>query len=288
MELTFRPEFVPGSGFAAARMRLGQVVSVSMRRIMAAACLLLGTAAPAAAAVPLVAVIDSGVAATPELKPLLEGEVDVASQSSREPFHPRYDHGTMVATILARAAGNKVRILSYRIDDPAGCPAKASPPCQPSAAPIARAIRLATDAGVDAINLSLSLKDDLTIAAAVEEATAKGVRVVMAAGNDGLDHPVNVRMAMAGYPRAVLVGALDAQGHAWAGGNAPGEHSAGRYVYVWQRGVDVPTRGADNRIVFGTGTSFAVPFETARLVTQELRSPTVASVAKSGLTQTLR
>jgi len=57
---------------------------------------------------------------------------------------------------------------------------------------------------------------------------------------------------------------------------------------VWQRGVDVPTRGADNRIVHGTGTSFAVPFETARLVTQELRSTTIASVAKSGLTQTLR
>jgi hypothetical protein len=288
MELTFRPEFVPGSGFAAARMRRGQIVSVSMRRIMAAACLFLGTAAPAAAAMPLVAVVDSGVAATPELKPLLVDEVDVAAKSGRVPFHPRYDHGTMVATILARAAANKVRILSYRIDDPAGCPVNASPPCQPSAAPIARAIRLATEAGVDAINLSLSLKDDPTIAAAVQEATAKGVRVVMAAGNDGMDHPVNVRMAVAGYPRAVLVGALDAQGRAWTGGNAPGDHGAGRYNYVWQRGVAVPTRAADNSVVFGTGTSFAAPIETARLVTRELRSTTIASVAKSGLTQTLR
>jgi hypothetical protein len=288
MKLAYRPEFVPDSGFAAALARRSLVVSVSMRRILAAACLLLGTAAPAAAALPLVAVIDSGIAATPELKPLLEGEVDVATKTGRAPFQPRYDHGTMVATILARAAGDKVRILSYRIDDPAGCPANASPPCQPSAAPIAHAIRLATEAGVDAINLSLSLKDDPTIAAAVQDATAKGVRVVMAAGNDGLDHPVNVRMAEAGYPRAVLVGALDAQGRAWAGGNAPGEHSAGRYNYVWQRGVDVPTRGADNRIVFGTGTSFAVPIETARLVTRELRTTTTASVAASGLTQTLR
>jgi hypothetical protein len=288
MELASRPEFVPDSGLAAARWRHGRIVSVSMRRILAAACLLLGAAAPTAAAMPLVAVIDSGIAATPELKPLLEDEVDVAAKNGRAPFHPRYDHGTMVATILARAAGHKVRILSYRIDDPAGCPANASPPCQPSAAPIARAIRLATEAGVDAINLSLSLKDDPTIAAAVQDATAKGVRVVMAAGNDGMDHPVNVRMAVAGYPRAVLVGALDAQGRAWAGGNAPGDHGAGRYNFVWQRGVEVPTRAADGSVVYGTGTSFAVPIETARLVTGELRSTAIASVAKSGLTQTLR
>ena len=259
-----------------------------MRLVLAASLLSLTFAMPAAAALPLVAVIDSGVAATPELKPLLVGEVDVASASARAAFQPRFDHGTMVATILARASRQRVRILSFRIDDPAGCPAGAAPPCQPSAAPIARAIRLATAAGVDAINLSLSLKDDVSIAAAVEDATAKGIRVVMAAGNDGMDHPVNVRMAMAGYPRAVLVGALDAQGRAWTGGNAPGEHGAGRYNFVWQRGVAVPTRAADGSPVLGTGTSFAAPIETARLVTHELRRTTTASVAASGLTQTLR
>lgn len=260
-----------------------------MRCIVAASLLFLTLAAtPVAAAPPLVAVIDSGVAATPELKPLLVGEVDVASATGRTAFQPRFDHGTMVATILARASGQRVRILSFRIDDPAGCPAGAAPPCQPSAAPIARAIRLATAAGVDAINLSLSLKDDVAIASAVEDATAKGIRVVMAAGNDGMDHPVNVRMAMAGYPRAVLVGALDAQGRAWSGGNAPGEHSAGRYNFVWQRGVAVPTRAADGRAVLGTGTSFAAPIETARLVTHELRGTTTASLAPGGLTQTLR
>jgi hypothetical protein len=260
-----------------------------MRRMMAAALLfpIVFAAAPASAALPLVAVIDSGIAETPELKPLLAGEVDVAAPTGRQAFHPRYDHGTMVATILARAAGHQVRILSYRIDDPAGCPAGASPPCQPSAAPIAHAIRLATDAGVDAINLSLSLKDDPSIAAAVSRATAKGIRVVMAAGNDGMDHPVNVRMAVAGYPRAVLVGALDAKGGAWAGGNAPGNHGAGRYNFAWQRGVAVPTRAADGSVVFATGTSFAAPIETARLIIHDARG-TGASTATVGLTQTLR
>jgi len=258
-----------------------------MRRVLAASLLFLTlAAAPAAAVLPLVAVIDSGVAATPELKPLLVGEIDVASAPGRTPFHPRFDHGTMVATILERASGNRVRILSFRIDDPAGCPGGASPPCQPSAAPIARAIRLATEAGVDAINLSLSLKDDPAIAAAVSAATAKGIRVVMAAGNDGMDHPVNLRMAMAGYPRAVLVGALDADGRAWIGGNAPGEHGAGRYNFAWQRGVAVPTRAADGSVVFGTGTSFAAPIETARLVMRDAQQN--AGAIGGRIIQTLR
>jgi len=232
---------------------------------------------------PLVAIIDSGVAATAELKPLLIEEVDVASATQRAAFHPRYDHGTMVATILARTAGHNVRIISYRIDDPAGCPSGASPPCQPSGEPIVRAIRLATKAGVDAINLSLSLKEDPAITQAVHEATAHGVIVVMAAGNDGLDHPVNVRMARAGYPRAVLVGALDENGRAWAGGNAPGDHSAGAYNFAWQRGVAVPTNAADGSPVLGTGTSFATPIETARLVSLAPRNH-----AGGGAVQTLR
>lgn len=245
-------------------------------------------AAPAPAAPPVVAVIDSGVAATPELKPFLVGEVDVASSPARPAFRPRYDHGTMVATILERAAGRQVRILSFRIDDPAGCPAGPSPPCQPSAAPIARAIQLATEAHVDAINLSLSLKDDRSIADAVRRATEQGIRVVMAAGNDGMDHPINLRMAMAGYPRAVLVGALDPDGQAWSGSNAPGDHGAGRYNFVWQRGVAVPTRAADGSAVLGTGTSFAVPIETARLVTGAFPHEAATAALAAGPIQTLR
>lgn len=259
-----------------------------MRSALAASLCLVGLniAQAATGSVPLVAVIDSGVADTPELKPLLVGEVDVASATARPAFHPRFDHGTMVATILARSAGHAVRVLSFRIDDPAGCPAGASPPCQPSAEPIARAIRLAAEAGADVINLSLSLRDDPTIAKAVGDATAHGVTVVMAAGNDGMDHPVNLRMARAGYPRAILVGALDEKGNAWSGGNAPGDHSAGSYNYAWQRGVSVQTNAADGHAVLGTGTSFAAPIETARLVMAIARNRT--SGGGIGVTQTLR
>lgn len=228
---------------------------------------LLTAAAPGAAPErPRVAIIDSGVARTSELGARVLGEYDMAAAPGRPAFHPRYDHGTMVATILARA-NPSVDIVSFRIDDPAGCASGANPPCQPDAAPLAAAIRAATSLHVDAINISLALADDPSITAAVREAAAKGITVVMAAGNDGLDHPANLSMARAAYPRAVLVGAVDAAGQPWVGTNRPQSVTAG-YNYVWRRGVDVPTALANGQQVKGTGTSFAAPIETARLMAQ--------------------
>lgn len=223
--------------------------------------LLLGSPAVAR---PLVAVIDSGVAQTVELGSVLVAEYDMAG--NRAPFEPRYDHGTMVATILAREAQGGVGIISLRIDDPAGCPAGWVPPCQSSAAPIVAAIRRATELRVDAINISLSLKDDSAIADAVHDAAAQGIVVVLAAGNNGSNHPGNLRMARAGYPRTVLVGAVDAAGQPWAGANRPGAIRWFDYDYVWRLGVDVPTVNREGAAVYATGTSFAAPIETARLM----------------------
>lgn len=214
-----------------------------------------------ATARPLVAVIDSGIARTPQLTQVLVGEYDLAG--NRPAFEPRYDHGTMVATILNREAEGAVDIVSIRIDDPAGCPADRSPPCQPSSGPIAAAIDKAASLGVDAINLSLRLADDPAITEAVRRASVKGIIVVMAAGNDGRNHPDNAAMARAGFPRAVLVGATDPAGNPWSGTNRP---DADDYLYVWRRGVAVPTVSASGERVLGTGTSFAAPIETARRV----------------------
>lgn len=223
-----------------------------------------------AADAPLVAIIDSGIAATEELRGKLVAEIDLAG-ADRPAFHPRYDHGTMVATILARAAEGDVAIVSLRIDDPAGCRPGANPPCQPSAAPIVAAIRKAIALKVDAINISLALADDPAITAAVHDAASAGILVVLAAGNNGLAHPGNLAMARQGYPNAVLVGALDASGKPWTGTNRPDPETRG-YLYVWQRGVDVPTTLADGRAVTGTGTSFAAPIETAHRIARRRRS----------------
>lgn len=226
---------------------------------------------------PRVAIIDSGVAKTAELAPLVTAEYDMASQPGRPAFQPRYDHGTMVATILARAANRQVEIISLRIDDPAGCPAGANPPCQPSAAPVAQAIRRAAELGVDAINISLALDPDPMITAAIAEAAAKGIRVVMAAGNNGYDHPGNLDPARAAYPNAVLVGAIDSAGQPWSGTNRPDATPEG-YNYAWQLGVKVPTAAIDGRPVTGTGTSFAAPLETAHFLTTR----TLASKVTTG------
>lgn len=232
-----------------------------MRLYLFGLLLSLIASAPAIAARPLVAVIDSGVARTPQLAGVLVGEFDMAG--ARSVFQPRYDHGTMVASILDREAKGAVDIVSLRIDDPAGCPPDRAPPCQPSSRPIVAAIDKAVELRVDAINLSLSLANDRRITEAVRRASGKGITVVMAAGNDGRMHPDNIAMARAGYPRAVLVGATDRAGLPWAGTNRP---DADDYLYVWRRGVDVPAVSAAGEAVTGTGTSFAAPIETARRV----------------------
>lgn len=212
---------------------------------------------------PLVAVIDSGIARTGELSTSLVAEYDMAG--TRAAFRPRDDHGTMVATILLREARRPIGIVSFRIDDPAGCPAGHAPPCQSDAVPVAQAIRKAVELGVSAINISLTLKNDPLIVEAVREASKKGIRVVLAAGNDGRGRPGNLAMAKAAFPNAVLVGALDGEGRVWQGSNRPESGTPG-YAYVWRPGVRVPTVLADGSSVVATGTSFAAPIETAHLL----------------------
>lgn len=228
-------------------------------------------ASVSASARPLVAVVDSGVARTGALANVVVGEYDMAG--ARPAYQPRYDHGTMVAAIINREAQGEIDIVSLRIDDPAGCPAGFAPPCQPSSKPIAAAIDKAAALGVDAINLSLSLANDPAITEAVRRASVKGILVVMAAGNNGRNHPDNIAMARAGFPRAVLVGATDDAGHPWTGTNRP---DADDYLYVWRKGVEVPTVSAAGEAVFGTGTSFAAPIETARRVLALRREVAVA------------
>jgi hypothetical protein len=136
-------------------------------------------------------------------------------------FQPRYDNGTMVATILVRTARRPVDIVPLPVDDSEGCPRGMNPPCQPSALRVASAIRKA-EARVTAINMSLALENHPPIVEAVRDAATKGILIVLAAGNGGLDHPGKLSMAKAAYPNSVLVGAVDDRGRAWSGSNRPG------------------------------------------------------------------
>jgi len=227
----------------------------------------------------VVAVIDSGIARTPELANVVQAEYDEAVTPGRAPFAPRYDHGTLVASILNRAANGAVDIISFRIDDEAGCPAGAHPPCQASAQVIAQAIDHAASLGVDAINISLALTDDPSIVAAVSRASQRGITVVMAAGNNGRDYPDNVASARSGYPRVILVGATDKSGQPWTGTNRPQPGETG-YVYAWEQGVSVPAETAAGVAVTATGTSFATPIETARRVLAAKPAGTALATAR--------
>lgn len=252
----------------ACNQRTAERVFDAVRAILVtgfAAALLIGSPAQAADR-PLVAVVDGGVARTAELEGVLVGEIDVVAVPERPPFQPTNPHGTLVATVLHRAAEGAVDIVSVRIDDPAGCPEGAAPPCQPDALTIASAIHAAVDLGVDAINLSLAMPDDPAIISAVRRAAESGVKVVLAAGNDGADRPGNLKAAIAGYPSAVLVGALDWTGAAWASSNQPDEGVGKTYSYVWRPGVGVDTIDADGRPSRASGTSIAAPIETAFIV----------------------
>ena len=246
----------------------GALVLSPLQSIGAAAA---APAAPAESGRPVVAIIDSGIARTPEIGSALVAEYDMAVKPGRTAFQPRYDHGTMVATILLREAKQPIAIVSFRIDDLAGCPEGSHPPCQRDVGPIVDAIRKATELGVSVINISLNLKEDPRVIDAVHDAAEHGITVVLAAGNDGLDKPGNLSLARAGYPNTVLVGALDAYGRPWKGTNRP-EASKTGYRYVWQLGVEVPTELADGSQVVATGTSFAAPIETARLLAAAKRT----------------
>lgn len=216
---------------------------------------------------PLIAVVDSGVARTSELAAVLVGEHDFASVPTRAAFSPAHDHGTLVATVLHRAAGGAVDIVSLRIDDPAGCPNEVNPPCQSDPLTTALAINAAVELDADVINLSLAMPDDPAIVAAVRRASAAGIKVVLAAGNDGAERPGNMKAAIAGYPNAVLVGALDWTGEPWAGSNRPGPAAGTRYSYVWRPGVAVSSVLANGTPARASGTSIAAPIETAFIAT---------------------
>lgn len=177
-------------------------------------------------------------------------------------------HGTMVAGIVAAAAGNgegiagvapRARLMPIRVLDAEG---------GGSSRDVDRGIRWAVDHGADVVNLSLEavtgFDDGPRVDAgaapvtAVDYAWENGVVVVAAAGNSG--HPFT------DYPPSspvVLVGAVDRRDQ------RAGFSDAGRLDAVVAPGVEIvstwcmPTErgGCDDDVRYGEadGTSFAAP-----------------------------
>ncbi|MBU6953580.1 S8 family peptidase [Hahella sp. HN01] len=116
-------------------------------------------------------------------------------------------------------------------------------------------VKYAVDQGAHVINMSLGVRHEgggLPHQEVIDYAYRKGVTIVAASGNDGLQEMY--------YPGAfetvIAVGAMDAQGQ------VADFSTYGDQVSFIAPGVDVYSAYLDNEYAFSTGTSHAAPFVT--------------------------
>lgn len=117
----------------------------------------------------------------------------------------RRSHGTQMAAIIAQTAGNAIGGVGVA-PEAAIMPIRVlEPELSGSVADVARGLRFAADHGADVANLSFSgLEATPLMTDAIRYATARGVTVVAAAGNEG-GAPVTWPAA---DPRVIAVGAV--------------------------------------------------------------------------------
>jgi thermitase len=216
----------------------------------------------------VIAVVDTGVTATPDLAGrVLDGHDFVNNDDD-----PRDDsgHGTMAAEVAAANGYNGAgiagvcwacRILPVKVlgKDGSG-----------SYSDIAEGIRYAADRGANVINLSLSGTDDSRLLRdAVAYATGKGSLVLAAAGNDGsstLHYPAAV-------PAVLAVGGETSTGARYPWSNY------GSWVDVTAPGCN-PSQALNGSIEQYCGTSSATPFTAgvAGLLASTDPAPSAATI----------
>ncbi|MBL7256979.1 S8 family serine peptidase [Paractinoplanes lichenicola] len=196
----------------------------------------------------IVAVIDTGVSKLPDLAGrLLPGRDFVNHDDDATDDN---GHGTMAATVIAAAAGNRTgvdgvcgncRILPVKVLNAKG---------GGSYTDIALGIRYAADRGAAVISLSLGGADDSPLLrAAVAYAESKGALVVAAAGNRGVATP----HYPAAIPTVLAVGGVTSTGARYDWSNF------GSWVGVTAPGCN-PAQGPSGAIGQYCGTSSATPF----------------------------
>ncbi|MCI7814536.1 MAG: S8 family serine peptidase [Lachnospiraceae bacterium] len=208
-----------------------------------------------------VAVVDSGVYRYHEMlssRVLSNVGWDYVDNDSN-PFNDGKGHGTHVAgTIVDCTPGLNVKIIAVRVLDNSGSGYSSD---------VGNGIRYAADHGAKVINLSLggghsSYKDD-----AIEYAIAKGVVVVVSAGNDdkyiGTYCPAHIT-------ECITVSALDSdETIAWYS-------NYGSAVDVAAPGSDIKSCGTSySSYVYMSGTSMAAPHISAVAAMYRLEYPSV-------------
>lgn len=201
----------------------------------------------------VIAVIDTGVDGS---HPDLEGRlVDGWAADGGSALVDHHGHGTHVAGIAAAAANgvgtvglaHAAAIMPLRVTDTSGVA---------FASDVAEAIVVAVDRGATVINLSLAgPQRSSVVAAAVEHATANGVVVIAAAGNEG--RRANPTMYPAAEAGVIAVAATTETDQRAA------YSSNGAYVDLAAPGSGIFSTRPNSTWGYASGTSMAAPLAAA-------------------------
>ncbi|MBC7812053.1 MAG: S8 family serine peptidase, partial [Burkholderiales bacterium] len=204
---------------------------------------------PADAATVVIAIIDSGICADhPDLQGrILDGWDYIDNDAVPQ---DEMGHGCGVAGIIAASIDNgegiagiapNARLLPLRVLDANGLGRYSD---------VAAAVVRATDAGAAIINLSVGGPYPSSILEeAVNYASAHGVMVIAAAGNNGADSVYYP----AAYSSVIAVGAVNADLQ------PTGFSNHGAEIDVWAPGQDILTTRRDGAYGIASGTSYAAP-----------------------------
>jgi len=199
-----------------------------------------------------IAIVDTGVAPLAGLAANIKGGTDLVDGTA-----PRPDgngHGTAMASIAAARPGKPgavsgvcslCTIVPVQVIGSAGLGTTAL---------AAAGIRWATQDHVNVINVSLtSPSDDPDLDAAIKDATANGIVVVLAAGNSGSTDPGAGGYPAAASPTAITVAGADGSGHLFPWSNH------GPWVQIAAPG-SLPALTLKGKAFTATGTSAAAAY----------------------------
>nr|WP_255570138.1 S8 family peptidase [Cohnella sp. CFH 77786] len=201
----------------------------------------------------VVAVVDTGVQSDhPDLQGRLVQGVNIVDPS--KPPEDDVGHGTHVAGIIAARVNNNegvagltwfTKIMPVKALDSSGAGSTYS---------VAQGVIWAADHGANVINMSLgNYAQAQFLHDAIKYATAKGVIVVAASGNDNTDRPGYP----AAYPEVLAVSATD------PGGGKAEYSNYGDYIDVAAPGTSIASTYPGSRYAALSGTSMACPHVSA-------------------------
>ncbi|MEO5706711.1 MAG: S8 family peptidase [Alteraurantiacibacter sp.] len=227
-----------------------------------------------------IAVIDTGIDVD---NPEFTGRLSSSSTdlfTTRNQLNASDDHGTQVALIAAAARNStgvlgmawNATVLAIRADEPGSCVsdgnADADGDCAFNDEDIARGVDYARTHGAKVVNISLGGEGGATVQLqnAVRAATAAGVLVVIAAGNDAFPQLEDFgrQLVAAGNGAVLVVGSVDERYQISDFSNRAG---ADQQFYLTARGEDVCCSYRDGTLYVDpegfvyvvSGTSFSAP-----------------------------